>query len=155
MTSSTGIDFERDNGHDGKSWRVVETVNGGVALLDFDSEGRLDVYFTNGQRPGSLAAAGNRLYRNVGGWRFEDVSVASGTADDSLSLGCASADIDGDGLEDLYVTNLGPNRLYRNLGGGRFTDIAAKAGIAGESMDAGAVFFDMEMAISIFTSPAT
>ena len=144
VTSSTGIDFERDNGHDGKSWRVVETVNGGVALLDFDSDGRLDVYFTNGRRPGTPAAAGNRLYRNVGGWRFEDVSVASGTADDSLSLGCASADIDGDGLEDLYVTNLGPNRLYRNLGGGQFTDIAAKAGIAGESMDAGAVFFDMD-----------
>ena len=144
MTPSSGIDFERDNGHDTKSWRVVETVNGGLALLDFDSDGRLDIYFTNGRPPGSATAAGNRLYRNTGDWKFEDVSAASGTADDSLGLGCAAADIDGDGLVDLYVTNLGPNRLYRNLGGGRFTDIAAKAGVARDSMDAGAVFFDMD-----------
>ena len=144
MTPSSGIDFERDNGHDTKSWRGVETVNGGLALLDFDSDGRLDIYFTNGRPPGSATAAGNRLYRNAGDWKFEDVSAASGTADDSLGLGCAAADIDGDGLVDLYVTNLGPNRLYRNLGGGRFTDIAAKAGVAGDSMDAGAVFFDMD-----------
>ena len=52
MTPSSGIDFERDNGHDTKSWRVVETVNGGLALLDFDSDGRLDIYFTNGRPPG-------------------------------------------------------------------------------------------------------
>ncbi len=67
VTSSTGIDFERDNGHDGKSWRVVETVNGGVALLDFDSDGRLDVYFTKGRRPRPPPPAGHRRYRNLGG----------------------------------------------------------------------------------------
>ena len=144
VTGLSGIAFRRDNGFDGKSWRVVETVNGGVAVLDYDGDGWIDVYFTNGRKlePGSPAPA-NALYRNRGGMKFEDVTAASGTGDQSLSMGCSVADVDGDGRPDIYVTNLGPNRLYRNRGEGAFDDIAAEAGVASESMDAGCAFFDM------------
>ncbi len=145
VTAASGITFQRDNGFDGKSWRVVETVNGGVAVLDYDGDGLLDVYFTNGRkmRPGSPPPA-NALYRNRGGMKFEDVTSESGTGDSSLSMGCSVADVDGDGRPDIYVTNLGPNRLYRNLGTGAFEEIAAAAGVASESMDAGCAFLDMD-----------
>lgn len=144
-TESSGISFEHDDGHDGKSWRVVETVNGGLALTDFDGDGRLDIYFTNARK---INVAGepshNALYRNLGSWKFEDVSKASGADDTSLSLGVAVADVEGDGDPDLYVTNWGPNRLYLNNGSGRFEDQAEARGIAIPAMSSGAAFFDME-----------
>ncbi len=145
VTGQTGIAFERDNGFDGESWRIVETVNGGVALLDFDGDGRLDIYFTNGRKidPGASPPR-NALYRNLGGLRFEDVSKGSGVDDSRLSLGCAVADIDGDGRLDIYVTNDGPNALYRNTGDGKFEDIATAAGLAQVSVDSGSAFFDMD-----------
>ena len=97
VTDQTGIDLTRDNGFDGRRWRIVETVNGGVALLDYDRDGRIDIYFTNGRKlePGAEPPR-NALYRNLGGWRFEDVSRRSATDDAALSLGCAVADFDGD-----------------------------------------------------------
>jgi len=144
-TRSSGITFQRDNGFDGQSWRVVETVNGGVAVLDADGDGLLDIYFTNARKidPGSPPPA-NALYRGRGDLKFEDVTARSGTGDTALSMGCSVADVDGDGRPDIYVTNLGANRLYRNLGAGRFEDIAARAGLASDSMDAGSAFFDMD-----------
>lgn len=152
VTRQARIDFTRDNGFDGVHYRIIETVNGGLALLDFDGDGFLDIYFTNGARidPGSAPDGQpakrptNALFRNLGNGTFEDVSKRSNTDDSLLSLGCAVADITGDGLPDLYVTNLGPNRLYRNNGDGSFTDIARESGVALDSADAGSVFFDMD-----------
>jgi hypothetical protein len=145
ITREAGIVFDRDNGFNGEHFRLVETVNGGVALLDFDGDGFLDVYFTNGARidPGPNPPR-NALFRNRGNGSFEDVSKISKTDDEALSMGCSVADVTGDGRPDLYVTNLGPNRLYRNDGNGSFTNIAAKAGVALDSADAGSVFFDMD-----------
>jgi len=78
-TRSSGITFQRDNGFDGQSWRVVETVNGGVAVLDADGDGLLDIYFTNARKidPGSPPPA-NALYRGRGDLKFEDVTARSG-----------------------------------------------------------------------------
>lgn len=145
ITAESGITFRHDNGWDGTSYRVVETVNGGVAFLDFDGDGFLDLYLTSGRKidVGSNAPK-NALYRGRGDGTFEDVSTISGTDDSSFSLGACIADVDGDGRPDIYVTNDGPNRLYRNLGSGKFEDVAKKLGVASDSMDAGAVFFDMD-----------
>ncbi|MBI4583356.1 MAG: CRTAC1 family protein [Planctomycetes bacterium] len=140
-----GVTFVHDSGFDGKRYRVVETVTGGLALLDFDSDGWLDLYFTNGRKiePGAQPPR-NALFRGQGDGTFKEVGAAAKVDDPELSLGCAVADIDGDGDPDLYVTNWGPNRLYRNNGDGTFTDIAAAAGVALTSMDSGCVFFDMD-----------
>ena len=82
--------------------RLPEIVAGGGAAADFDGDGRLDLYLVQ-----ATGAGGNRLYRNLGGWRFEDVTDASGAADaDRFGMGAATGDIDGDGDLDLYVTNL-------------------------------------------------
>ncbi len=145
IAGTSGVDFRHENGHDGQRFRIAETITGGLALLDFDGDGALDIYFTSGQRiePGTRPAR-NALYRGRGDGTFEDVSARSGTDDTSHSLGCSVADIEGDGDPDILVTNLGPNRLYRNNGDGTFTDIAREAGIAGDAMHTGCAFFDMD-----------
>jgi enediyne biosynthesis protein E4 len=143
IAETAHLDFEHTNGFDGKRYRVVETVNGGVALLDHDGDGLLDIYLTNGRKlePGARPAR-DALFRNEGG-SFRDVTAGAGLGDDLMSLGCAVADIDGNGFPDIHVTNDGPDRLYRN-DGGKFKDIAAEAGIAGEGMNSGSAFLDMD-----------
>jgi hypothetical protein len=145
VTESSGVRFQHTSGFDGRSWRVAETVNGGVALLDCDGDGWLDIYFTNARKvdPGPSPPR-NALYRNLGKGVFTDASAGSGADHPDFSLGCAVADVDGDGRSDIYVTNAGPNRLYRSLGGGRFEDLAPAARVAGESIDSGCAFFDMD-----------
>jgi hypothetical protein len=145
VAEESGILFTHDNGFDGTRYRVVETVNGGLALLDFDRDGWLDIYFTNGRKidPGPDPPR-DALYRNEGGGRFADATARARLGDERLSLGCAAADFDGDGDPDLYVTNEGGNRLYRNEGDGTFTDIAEAAGVASGTMDSGSAFLDMD-----------
>jgi hypothetical protein len=143
--SEAGIAFRHDDGFDGKRYRVVETVNGGVALLDHDGDGFLDIYFTNGRKiDGAASPARDALYRNNKNGTFTDVTDAAGLGDEYLTLGVSVADIDGDADPDLYITNDGPNRLYRNNGDGTFTDIAPVAGLASETMDSGSAFLDMD-----------
>jgi hypothetical protein len=142
---ASGITFQHDSGFDGTHYRIVETVAGGVAVLDFDGDGWMDLYFTNGRKidPGPSPSR-DALYRNLGGLSFEDVTDRAGLGDEELSLGVAVADIDGDGDPDLHVTNDGPDRLYLNLGDGTFRDIAPQAGVAAASMEAGSAFLDMD-----------
>ena len=146
VAEAARIDFEHTNGFDGQRYRVVETVNGGVALLDHDADGLLDIYFTNGRKlePGARPAT-DALFRNEGDGSFRDVTADSGLGDDLMSLGCAVADVDGNGFPDIHVTNDGPDRLYRNDGRGKFTDVAAEVGIAGEGMKGGSAFLDMDV----------
>ena len=120
VTQRTGIDFIHSCGSREKT-RIYEVNGSGVALFDCDQDGDLGIYFVNassGKEAGPRAV--NALYRNDGNWSFSNVTASSGTGDPGWGSGAAVADIDNDGLLDLYVTNRGPNVLYRNTGGGRF-----------------------------------
>ncbi|MBM3783626.1 MAG: tetratricopeptide repeat protein [Acidobacteria bacterium] len=106
---------------------LVSTMAGGLAVFDYDRDGRLDLFFTNGAALPSLRKSGdpkycNRLYRNLGGWRFQDVTDAAGLCGDGFSIGAAAGDFDGDGWVDLFVAGAGRNLLYRNQKG-RFVEL--------------------------------
>jgi hypothetical protein len=130
----SGIDFVLNNSAtENKS--LVEVTLGGVAVFDFDNDGYLDVFFTNGASIPSLLKDSpvfhNRLYRNNRDGTFTDVTDRSGLAGVGYSMGVAAADYDNDGWTDLYVTGVNRNILYHNNGDGTFTDVTAKAGVAG------------------------
>ncbi|MFQ6131732.1 MAG: CRTAC1 family protein [Armatimonadota bacterium] len=139
-----GIDFEHVHGGSGQH-HFVETANAGVAMFDYDEDGDLDIYFTQCQLLDGPPDPGlvNRVYRNEGGNRFTPVSD-TGLEDAGYGMGVALGDYDGDGHEDVYVTNYGPNRLFRNLGGGEFTDVADSAGVADERLSSSCAFLDYD-----------
>src|SRR3712207_9030616 len=92
-------------------------MSGGVALLDFDNDGHLDIYFVNSLTVDLVKSKGKTrsvLYRNRGDWKFEDVTDKAGVGDIGWGMGVAVGDYDNDGYEDLYVPCVGPNRLPRN-----------------------------------------
>ena len=114
----------------------IEPMIAGVALLDYDDDGLLDIYLCNGARIPELEKADesfwNRLYRNRGDLTFEDVTEAAGVAGAGFSMGAAAGDYDNDGRVDLYVTGVNRNTLYRNRGDGTFEDVTARAGVEGD-----------------------
>src|SRR5438552_15070797 len=115
-------------------------MSGGVALFDYDGDGRIDVYLVDSltvETAKDPAAARSALYRNLGGGRFEDVTDKAGVGHPGWGMGVCTADVDGDGAEDLYVTALGGNRLYHNNRNGTFTDITERSGLAGGGWSAG------------------
>ncbi|MDE2736733.1 MAG: CRTAC1 family protein [Gemmatimonadota bacterium] len=125
---------------------IVEGMMGGAAFFDYDRDGDVDLYVTNGSSFAGFAAGehpANQFYRNDGG-RFADVTVVAGVGDTSWSMGCAAADYDNDGHTDLYVTNFGRNTLYRNLSTGRFADVTVAAGVGDMGWGTGASFGDYD-----------
>jgi hypothetical protein len=116
---------------------IVDSILGGVALLDYDNDGYLDIYFTNGAYLPSLdkkdAVFYNRLYHNNRDGTFTDVTEKAGVQGAGYSIGAAAADFDNDGWTDLYVTGINRNILYHNNGDGTFTDVTEHAGVAGIS----------------------
>jgi len=124
---------------------LLESGGTGLGLVDYDGDGDLDLYLVNGWRlEGSrvVERGRNRLYRNLGDGRFEDVTAAAGVGDDGWGTGVAVGDPDGDGDPDLFVSNFGPDVLYLNRGDGTFERVADAPSIDGWS--AGAVFFDAD-----------
>lgn len=128
---------------------LPEDMGSGLAWGDYDNDGNVDIYLVN--FCGSIlapkephATCRNALYRNLGGGRFADVSIQSGTALSGFGIGAAWADYDNDGDLDLYVTQYGANILYRNEGDGRFRDVSTEAGIAGDAFSAGAAWADYD-----------
>jgi hypothetical protein len=113
----------------------IETMTGGVALLDYDNDGLLDIFFTNGAEIPSLSkndsSLYNRLFRNNGDGTFTDVTEKSGLAGVGYAMGVAVGDYDNDGHVDLYVTGFNRNQLFHNNGDGTFSDVTNKAGVSG------------------------
>ena len=151
-----GIDFTLRNSPTAQKY-LIETMCGGVALLDYNNDGLLDIFLVNG---GKLAdpvklpadysrndpAFWNRLYRQNADGTFTDVTAAAGLAHagNNYGMGVAVGDYNNDGFPDLYVTNYGRNTLYRNNGNGTFTDVTAEAGVAASGWSASAGFFDYD-----------
>jgi hypothetical protein len=157
VARTVGIDFEQANSATSNKY-LLETMGGGVALFDYDNDGRLDVFFTNGAKledpmPQGKAPAKsdrrhwNRLYKQSADGTFADVTEKAGLTglpQDRYDMGAAVGDYDNDGFPDLYVTSYGANTLYRNNGDGSFRDVTAKAGVAGSGWSASAGFFDYD-----------
>ncbi|HZH30555.1 MAG TPA: CRTAC1 family protein [Pyrinomonadaceae bacterium] len=127
---------------------ILDTPSGGVAVFDYDSDGRPDIYLLNGSTFAALAgrerAPRAALYRNLGNWKFEDVTDRAGVANERWGMGVAVGDYDNDGRPDMYVGNYGTSRLYRNNGDGTFTDVAEKLGVARKGWSTGATFGDYD-----------
>ncbi len=149
VAADAGIDFVHDSGLENELW-TVEITGAGVGILDFDADGRMDLWLIQGgplTRRDARALPGDRLYRNVGTgdtWRFEDVTEDSDVRATGYGMGIATGDIDNDGDTDVFLANFGANHLYLNVGGGRFRDITDHAGVAGEDWSIAATFADID-----------
>ncbi len=161
---SSGLDFVHFNGMTGELF-YNEMMGGGVALFDYDKDGDLDIYLTQGRRQGPNPPMADhrdpsrrdeplidRLFRNDLGigadgtptLQFTDVTQKSGIHSDGYGMGVATGDFDNDGWVDLYVTNFGPNVLLRNQGDGTFEDVTASSGTGDRNWTIGATFLDFD-----------
>lgn len=146
VAKDAALDFQHASGHKDR-FLIPEMETGGVGLLDYDHDGLLDVFCVNGGSldPQATNRPGNRLYHNLGGLKFEDVTARAGVAGHGeYGMGCACGDYNGDGWIDIYVTNVGTNILYRNNGDGTFTDVTREAGVGGGPWGTSAAFFDYD-----------
>jgi enediyne biosynthesis protein E4 len=145
ITSKTGIHFDHVSSSDSKY--VVESMSGGVLLIDYDRDGYPDIYFTNAPTV-AMAIKGQTakgaLYRNNHDGTFTDVTEKAGLATPCFAMGGAVGDYNNDGWPDIYLTCLGGNKLYKNNGDGTFTDVTKQAGIADGRWSTGAAFGDYD-----------
>lgn len=134
VTEQAGIRFRHTNGATGRKL-LPETMGSGVAVLDFDRDGRPDLFFVNSRPwpgpPSQPGRATQALYRNQGDGTFAAATAAAGLDVELFAMGVAVGDFDNDGWPDLFVTAVGGNRLFHNLGGKRFEDVTATAGVGG------------------------
>jgi FG-GAP-like repeat len=159
----SGVDFVLNNGTTVDK-PIIDSIPGGVALLDYDNDGFLDIFFTNGARIPSLSKEVpgfyNPLYHNNHDGTFTDVTEKAGLSGTGYSIGVAAADFDNDGWTDLYVTGINHNILYRNNHDGTFTDVTEKAGVSGVnsagkkllSMSAAWIDYDNDGRLDLFVT---
>lgn len=145
-TKTAGIDFVQHSGRSGRRY-YMEPHAGGCAAFDADGDGLTDLYAVDGgPLPGleNPPPRANRLFRNRGDGTFQDVTDRSGLAGAGYGMGAFPADYDGDGDEDLLVTNYGRAELFRNRGDGTFEEVAAAAGLVAPGWTTGAAWFDAD-----------
>jgi enediyne biosynthesis protein E4 len=154
VTEKLGVRFAQRASPTSRKY-LLETMGSGVALFDYDNDGRLDIFFANGARiddpmqPDAIPQKDgpqywNRLYHQKADGSFEDVTERSGLAGIGYSTGVAVGDFDNDGYEDLFVAGYGRSTLYHNNGNGTFTDVTDKAGVAGSGWATSAAWFDYD-----------
>src|SRR5215510_12508121 len=144
VTDKTALaNFKHRAGTPEKNY-IFEVPSGGVAIFDFDGDGLPDIYLQNGSTMAALQGKEKppraALYRNLGNWKFEDVTDKAGVANERWGMGVTVGDYDNDGWPDIYVSNYGVSRLYHNNGNGTFTDVAEKLGCARKGWSTGASF---------------
>jgi hypothetical protein len=162
ITSLSGVNFKHAASFTSAKY-LLEAMGGGVAMFDYDNDGRMDLFFTNGaalkdpmaktEMPDKRDAKyWNRLFHQKSDGTFEDVTESSGLKGSGFSTGVAAADYDNDKYTDLYVTGYGGNYLYHNNGDGTFTDVTNKLGVAagGWSTSAGWVDYDRDGRLDLF-----
>ncbi|HKY42955.1 MAG TPA: CRTAC1 family protein [Pyrinomonadaceae bacterium] len=145
ITTSSGITFKHVASPEKKY--IVESMSGGVAFIDYDNDGDLDVYLVNSLTVDLVKSKGktkSHLYRNEGNGKFTEVGEKAGVSDIGWGMGVAVGDYNNDGFEDMYVTCLGPDHLLKNNGNGTFTDVTAKAGVNDPRWSTGASFVDYD-----------
>ncbi len=145
VAAQAGIRFVHDRGSTAEH-HLPEMVGAGLAWLDYDHDGWMDLYVVQGGPfpPQASPKAADRLYRNNGNGTFTDVTRKAGIDDTAYGMGAVAADYDNDGFVDVYVTNYGGNALYRNNGNGTFTDVTARAGVAGPRWGTSAAWGDVD-----------
>ena len=154
LSQSLGVNFQHQASHTSKKY-LPETMGSGVALFDYDNDGRLDIFFVNGAPLSDPTPKGtipqktgpkywNRLYHQKADGTFEDVTEKAGLEGTCYGMGVAVGDYDNDGYEDLYVTAYGGNKLYHNNGDGTFSDVTAKAGVGGSGWSTSAAWVDLD-----------
>jgi enediyne biosynthesis protein E4 len=145
VTRQAGIAFVHNSGAFGRKY-LPETMGSGLAFLDYDGDGRQDLFLVNSADwPGHRRRASTpALYRNRGDGTFEDVTARAGLAVEIYGIGVAAADYDNDGHTDLFVNALGPDRLFRNRGDGTFEDVTARAGVSDPAFGSSATWIDYD-----------
>jgi enediyne biosynthesis protein E4 len=149
MAQQAGVRARFTSGGEQSKKYIIEANGSGVAFLDYDRDGRQDIFLVNGSRLEGFRdgeAPTNYLYRNEGNGRFRDVTRESGMARSGWGNGVCVGDIDNDGFEEVFVAYWGKNALFRNDGHGKFTDIAAKSGVDGDGKvwSSGCTFLDYD-----------
>ena len=149
VAEAAGLAMKFTYGDEKSKKYIIEVNGGGVAFFDYDNDGWLDLFFSNGSRLegfGNAPAPTSHLFHNTRDGHFTDVTRKAGLGFAGWGGGVCAGDIDNDGHLDLFVTYWGPNRLYRNNGDGTFAEIAAKAGVAGPATEwsSGCTFLDYD-----------
>lgn len=149
VTEASGLFFTCGTGEDAGHFTILESLGGGIALLDYDSDGLLDVFcsgggFFEGSDPPQVKGTSGALFRNLGNFRFKNTTESSGLATASMySHGATAGDYDSDGRVDLLITGYTGLRLYRNEGDGKFRDVTAAAGLTNSQWCTSAAFADL------------
>ena len=154
VTQRLGVNFRHQASHTSRKY-LPETMGAGVALFDYDNDGRLDILLVNGAPLSDPTPKGtipqksgppywNRLYHQKSDGTFEDVTEKAGLQGAGYGMAVAVGDYDNDGFDDLYVTAYGGNKLYRNNGDGTFTDMTLKAGVGGGGWSTSAAWVDLD-----------
>ncbi|HEY2545341.1 MAG TPA: CRTAC1 family protein [Candidatus Acidoferrum sp.] len=154
VTSPLAVHFNHIASHTSKKY-LIETMGSGVALFDYDNDGKLDIFLVNGAPLTDPTPKGsipqktgpkywNRLFHQKADGTFEDVTEKAGLQGAGYGMGVAVGDYDNDGFEDLYVTAYGGNKLYHNNGDGTFTDVTDRTGVAGSGWSTSAAWVDLD-----------